>query len=77
MFDDGDERLLRRKQIRPKGAKHFDAAGNLDALPLTSPELFGSPVPVTTAAQNTKPKEKELKKSRKSVSVTLRNSFFL
>ncbi|VDK27038.1 unnamed protein product [Anisakis simplex] len=44
VFNDGDERQLRRTQVCPKGAKHFDEAVNLDALPLYNPEAFSSPV---------------------------------
>ncbi|VDM40105.1 unnamed protein product [Toxocara canis] len=44
VFNDGDERQLRRTQVCPKGAKHFDEAVNLDALPLYNPEAFSTPV---------------------------------
>uniref|UniRef100_A0A914X6A4 ARID domain-containing protein n=1 Tax=Plectus sambesii TaxID=2011161 RepID=A0A914X6A4_9BILA len=44
VFNDGDERSLRRSQLCLKSGKHFDAAGNLDALPLTHPEQFSNPV---------------------------------
>lgn len=50
VFNDGDERQLRRTQVCPKGAKHFDEAVNLDALPLYNPEAFSTPV----VAENTK-----------------------
>ncbi|CAI5451020.1 unnamed protein product [Caenorhabditis angaria] len=44
VFNDGDEKELRRTQLCLKGGKHFDAAVNLDALPLYNPEQFSSPV---------------------------------
>ncbi|CAB3398211.1 unnamed protein product [Caenorhabditis bovis] len=44
VFNDGDEKELRRTQLCLKGGKHFDAAGNLDALPLYNPEQFSNPV---------------------------------
>ena len=42
VFNDGDEKTLRRTQICLKGAKHFDET--LDTMPLTNPEMFSSPV---------------------------------
>lgn len=44
VFNDGDEKTLKRTQMCLKGAKHFDSAVNLDALPLYNPEQFSSPV---------------------------------
>ncbi|KAL3985121.1 ARID/BRIGHT DNA binding domain family protein [Acanthocheilonema viteae] len=44
VFNDGDERQLRRTQVCIKGAKHFDEDVNLDAMPLYKPESFSSPV---------------------------------
>ncbi|VDK81120.1 unnamed protein product [Litomosoides sigmodontis] len=44
VFNDGDERQLRRTQVCIKGAKHFNEDVNLDALPLYKPESFSSPV---------------------------------
>ncbi|CAD6195881.1 unnamed protein product [Caenorhabditis auriculariae] len=44
VFNDGDEKTLRRTQMCLKGAKHFDSAVNLDALPLYNPEQFGFPL---------------------------------
>uniref|UniRef100_A0A1I7UB91 ARID domain-containing protein n=1 Tax=Caenorhabditis tropicalis TaxID=1561998 RepID=A0A1I7UB91_9PELO len=43
-FNDGDERWLRRTQLVTQGGRHFDAEGNLDAMPLTNPETFLAPV---------------------------------
>jgi hypothetical protein len=57
VFNDGDERNLRRSQLCLKGGKHFDAAGNLDALPLTHPEQFGNPV--VSDAKTPKVKQKK------------------
>ncbi|XP_064621700.1 AT-rich interactive domain-containing protein 4B-like isoform X2 [Lineus longissimus] len=44
VFDDGDERTLRRTQLCLKGKKHFVESETLDQLPLTHPEHFGTPV---------------------------------
>ena len=44
VFDDGDERTLRRSSLCLKGEKHFNVSENLDNLPLTHPEHFGTPV---------------------------------
>uniref|UniRef100_A0A8R1TWE8 ARID domain-containing protein n=1 Tax=Onchocerca volvulus TaxID=6282 RepID=A0A8R1TWE8_ONCVO len=44
VFNDGDERQLRRTQVCIKGAKHFNEDVNLDAMPLYKPESFSSPV---------------------------------
>uniref|UniRef100_A0A0N5A9M5 Tudor domain-containing protein n=1 Tax=Syphacia muris TaxID=451379 RepID=A0A0N5A9M5_9BILA len=44
VFNDGDERQLRRTQLCIKGAKHFDDSANLDTMPLYNPEAFSSPV---------------------------------
>lgn len=44
VFDDGDERTLRRNQLCLKGDKHFDVSETLDNLPLSHPEHFGTPV---------------------------------
>uniref|UniRef100_A0A915C6U8 ARID domain-containing protein n=1 Tax=Parascaris univalens TaxID=6257 RepID=A0A915C6U8_PARUN len=62
VFNDGDERQLRRTQVCPKGAKHFDEAVNLDALPLYNPEAFSTPV----VAETTKGGKGKTKKQRKS-----------
>ncbi|XP_065317208.1 AT-rich interactive domain-containing protein 4B-like isoform X6 [Gordionus sp. m RMFG-2023] len=43
-FDDGDVRVLKRNLICLKGQKHFQESQTLDKLPLTNPELFGTPV---------------------------------
>ncbi|RUS84764.1 hypothetical protein EGW08_007448 [Elysia chlorotica] len=44
VFDDGDERTLRRTQLCLKGDKHFTESETLDNLPLSHPEHFGTPV---------------------------------
>ncbi|CAE1155260.1 AT-rich interactive domain-containing protein 4A,AT-rich interactive domain-containing protein 4B [Acanthosepion pharaonis] len=44
VFDDGDERTLRRSQLCLKGEKHFVESETLDHLPLSHPEHFGTPV---------------------------------
>ncbi|CAH1262965.1 ARID4A [Branchiostoma lanceolatum] len=44
VFDDGDERTLRRTSLCLKGEKHFSESETLDNLPLTDPENFGTPV---------------------------------
>ncbi|CAJ0569423.1 unnamed protein product, partial [Mesorhabditis spiculigera] len=44
VFDDGDEKRLKRTQMVLKGAKHYNEEHSLDALPLYNPEQFSSPV---------------------------------
>lgn len=44
VFNDGDERTLRRSQLVLKGDKHFEESSTLDQLPLHNPEQFGTPV---------------------------------
>ncbi|XP_034761388.2 AT-rich interactive domain-containing protein 4A isoform X2 [Acipenser ruthenus] len=44
VFDDADERTLRRTSLCLKGERHFAASETLDQLPLTNPEHFGTPV---------------------------------
>ncbi|KAK3093694.1 hypothetical protein FSP39_018994 [Pinctada imbricata] len=44
VFDDGDEKTLRRTQCVLKGEKHFIESETLDNLPLSHPEHFGTPV---------------------------------
>ena len=44
VFDDGDERTLKRSSLCLKGGRHFDKSESLDNLPLTDPENFGTPV---------------------------------
>ena len=44
MFDDGDERTLKRSSLCLKGGRHFHESESLDHLPLTDPENFGTPV---------------------------------
>ncbi|XP_070571344.1 AT-rich interactive domain-containing protein 4A-like isoform X2 [Ptychodera flava] len=44
VFDDGDERTLRRTALCLQGEKHFNESETLDHLPLTDPENFGTPV---------------------------------
>ncbi|XP_029449698.1 AT-rich interactive domain-containing protein 4B isoform X2 [Rhinatrema bivittatum] len=44
VFDDGDEKTLRRSSLCLKGGRHFAESETLDQLPLTNPEHFGTPV---------------------------------
>ncbi|CAO4378460.1 unnamed protein product [Caenorhabditis nigoni] len=44
VFNDGDQKKLRRTQVVRQGAKHFAQGHSLDALPLTNPEHFSAPV---------------------------------
>lgn len=44
VFNDGDERVLRRTQVCLKGGKHFDSAVNLDTMPLYHPDLFANSI---------------------------------
>ncbi|PIK58765.1 putative AT-rich interactive domain-containing protein 4A [Apostichopus japonicus] len=44
LFDDGDEKTLRRSSLCLQGEKHFHESETLDHLPLTDPENFGTPV---------------------------------
>lgn len=40
MFNDGDEKTLRRTQICLKGGKHYTPGDSLDVNPLYNPEEF-------------------------------------
>ncbi|KAH3856905.1 AT-rich interactive domain-containing protein 4A-like isoform X2 [Dreissena polymorpha] len=53
VFDDADERTLRRTQLCLKGDKHFMESETLDNLPLSNPEHFGTPVITRTKRQRT------------------------
>uniref|UniRef100_A0A8C4YIQ9 AT-rich interaction domain 4B n=1 Tax=Gopherus evgoodei TaxID=1825980 RepID=A0A8C4YIQ9_9SAUR len=44
VFDDGDEKTLRRSSLCLKGERHFAESETLDQLPLTNPEHFGKVV---------------------------------
>eukprot|EP00057_Strongylocentrotus_purpuratus_P014505 XP_011668979.1 PREDICTED: AT-rich interactive domain-containing protein 4A-like [Strongylocentrotus purpuratus] len=44
VFDDGDEKTLRRTLLCLQGERHFHESETLDHLPLTDPENFGTPV---------------------------------
>ncbi len=44
VFDDGDEKTLRRTSLCLQGERHFNESETLDHLPLTDPENFGTPV---------------------------------
>eukprot|EP00794_Sanderia_malayensis_P020215 gene20215-22191_t len=44
VFDDGDEKTLRRTSLCLKGERHFLEHENLDNQPLNNPENFGAPV---------------------------------
>lgn len=54
VFDDGDERTLRRTNVCVMGEKHFSEHENLDNLPLTDPENFLSPVLLGTGDKRRK-----------------------
>lgn len=49
VFDDGDERTLKRSSLCLKGGRHFHESESLDHLPLTDPENFGTPVMNTSS----------------------------
>jgi hypothetical protein len=38
VFNDGDERVVKRNQMLLKGEKHYDSKSNLDNLPLSNPD---------------------------------------
>nr|KAG5712822.1 hypothetical protein BaRGS_007419 [Batillaria attramentaria] len=59
LFDDADERTLRRTQLCLKGEKHFMESETLDNLPLSNPEHFGTPVLQNKKARRGKPGESE------------------
>ena len=40
VFNDGDEKTLRRTQLCLKGGRHFDEKVSLDSLPLYNPEQW-------------------------------------
>jgi hypothetical protein len=54
VFNDGDERTLRRSQICLKGAKHYGDE-TLDTMPLNNPEQFYSPHVVHSSLSDTRP----------------------
>ena len=54
VFDDGDERTLKRTNVCVMGEKHFNEHENLDNLPLTDPENFLSPVLVGASEKRRK-----------------------
>uniref|UniRef100_A0A158P8S9 ARID domain-containing protein n=1 Tax=Angiostrongylus cantonensis TaxID=6313 RepID=A0A158P8S9_ANGCA len=59
IFNDGDEKVLRRTQMCLKGAKHFDTESNLDQMPLYNPEQFcAAPKPQTKTKKIKKPKRR-------------------
>ncbi|KHJ75030.1 hypothetical protein OESDEN_25354, partial [Oesophagostomum dentatum] len=60
VFNDGDEKILRRTQMCLKGARHFDSESNLDQMPLYNPEQFCAP----TKPQTQKKKIKKVKRRR-------------
>ncbi|XP_020892614.1 AT-rich interactive domain-containing protein 4A [Exaiptasia diaphana] len=61
VFDDGDERTLRRTSLCLKGGRHFNESETLDHLPLTDPENFGTPV-----IQNGKKRKKRRPRAQQS-----------
>merc|ERR1712210_127671 len=44
VFDDMDEKTMKRSSLRIKGTRHFDESVTLDSLPLNDPEHFGDKV---------------------------------
>nr|XP_054758138.1 AT-rich interactive domain-containing protein 4B-like isoform X1 [Lytechinus pictus] len=54
VFDDGDEKTLRRTLLCLQGEKHFHESETLDHLPLTDPENFGTPVMKDTSKMRRK-----------------------
>ena len=65
VFDDGDERTLKRSSLCLKGGRHFDKSESLDNLPLTDPENFGTPVLHTTKKPSRKRRRCSQSPSRK------------
>lgn len=65
VFDDGDERTLKRSSLCLKGARHFDKSETLDNLPLTDPENFGTPVLHSTKKPSRKRRRGSQSPSRK------------
>uniref|UniRef100_A0A3Q4I6E0 AT-rich interaction domain 4B n=1 Tax=Neolamprologus brichardi TaxID=32507 RepID=A0A3Q4I6E0_NEOBR len=65
VFDDGDEKTLRRSSLCLKGARHFAESETLDRLPLTNPEHFGTPVigKKGNRGRRSNPQEEELSSS--------------
>ncbi|XP_043914095.1 AT-rich interactive domain-containing protein 4B [Protopterus annectens] len=67
VFDDGDEKTLRRSSLCLKGERHFAESETLDQLPLTNPEHFGTPViakkPSRGRRTNNVPEEESLSSS--------------
>jgi len=64
IFDDGDEKTLRRTSLCLKGERHFQEDENLDNRPLNNPENFSTPVP--------RPQREE--KTRKRTRLSSQNS---
>ncbi|TKR76360.1 hypothetical protein L596_017507 [Steinernema carpocapsae] len=44
VFDDGDEKLMKRSQIRAKGKQAFENGGTFHDMPLYNPERYVAPV---------------------------------
>ena len=65
VFDDGDERTLKRSSLCLKGGRHFDKSESLDNLPLTDPENFGTPVLNSTKKPSRKRRRCSQSPSRK------------
>ncbi|XGW02466.1 hypothetical protein V3C99_014477 [Haemonchus contortus] len=60
VFNDGDEKVLRRTQMCLKGARHFDSESNLDQMPLYNPEQFcAAPKPQTKTKKAKKTKRRK------------------
>ncbi|VDO41950.1 unnamed protein product [Haemonchus placei] len=70
VFNDGDEKVLRRTQMCLKGARHFDSESNLDQMPLYNPEQF-------CAAPKPQTKTKKAKKLVFKVSMILSSAIVL
>ena len=70
VFDDGDERTLKRSSLCLKGGRHFDKSESLDNLPLTDPENFGTPVLHSTKKPSRKRRRCSQSPSRKEDGVS-------
>uniref|UniRef100_A0AAF5Q538 ARID domain-containing protein n=1 Tax=Wuchereria bancrofti TaxID=6293 RepID=A0AAF5Q538_WUCBA len=70
VFNDGDERQLRRTQVCIKGARHFNEDVNLDAMPLYKPESFSSPVVLDDRRGKQKRRNLEQSKQQQQQSVS-------
>lgn len=68
VFNDGDTKDLRRSQMVLKGKRHYHSDRTLDAMPLTNPESFLTPVVRNAAKRAQQQKRKEALASEPSTS---------